>query len=83
MYTHTHTHTHTQEPSLAHLISVDILSSSSSTHVHSFSLDQHQTMQIMLVCKANSEAYVVPHELRGRSGVLLAKVSFDVLLVCC
>jgi hypothetical protein len=32
-------------------------------------------MQIMLVCKANSEAYVVPHELRGRSRVLLAKVS--------
>ena len=65
------------EPSLAHVISVDILSSSSSTHVNSFSLDEQQTMQIMLVCKANQQAYVVPEELRGRSDVLLAKVSFD------
>ena len=36
------------EPWLADVLTVDVLSSSSSTHVNSFSLDPQQTMHIML-----------------------------------
>ena len=61
---------------LVDVISVDILSSSSSTHVHSFSLNPQQTMQIMLVCKGKESMFVVPQHLRNRSRVVLAHVSF-------
>jgi hypothetical protein len=37
----------------------DILSSSSSTHVHSFSLDPTHQMQILLVVKAKEHLYLV------------------------
>ena len=64
------------EPWLADVLTVDVLSSSSSTHVNSFSLDPQQTMHIMLAIKGKETVVAVPEALRGGRRVAVARVSF-------
>jgi len=55
---------------VAGLVTVDLLSSSTSTHVHSFSLARSQTMQMAVLCKPREGVFQAPPALRGRPAAL-------------